>query len=59
MIVSMKIGPDGRIGVQIFPPACIAQHSAMPLDNDHWLAPEPIPHLRERMPNIAVIKLGG
>src|SRR5262245_58934628 len=57
MIVPVKVGPNGRIGIEVFASFAVAQHGAPPLDNDNRLASQPIPHLSERVPNVAVIQL--
>ena len=58
MIVAMQIGPNGGIGVQIFAPVTSRKHRAFAFDDDNRLALQPIAHLRKRMPDELVIKLG-
>ena len=58
MIVTVEVGPDGRVGVEILFAVDIAQHRALAFDNDDRLALEPVAHLRERMPDELVIELG-
>ena len=58
MVVAVKIGPDGRIGVEIFAAVYVAQHRALAGNDDQRLAPQPVAHLRERMPDVPVIKFG-
>ena len=57
MLMAVQVGPDGRIGVEIFAATHIAQHRAFAFDNHNRLAPQPVAHLRERMPDETVIKL--
>ena len=51
MIVAVQIGPDGGVGVEIFPAVHIAQHRAFACNDDNRLALQPVAHLRERMPD--------
>src|SRR5215510_12019751 len=57
MIMAVQVGPNGRIGIEIFPAFHIAQHRPLPFHNHNRFALEPIAHLRERMPEITVIQL--
>src|SRR5690242_11116894 len=57
-IVSVQVGPDGRIAVEIFATAHVAQHGPFTRDYDDWFAPEPVAHLREGMPHTRAIQLG-
>ena len=56
MTVAMQIGPNGGIRIQIFPALGIDQGRALPAGNDNRFAPQPIAHLRERMPQILLIQ---
>ncbi len=56
MIVSVEVGPDGRIGVEIFPTASVSKRRAFSFDNYNRLARQPVAHLRERMPDVRVIQ---
>ena len=56
MVVAVKVGPDGRVGVEIFPPTSIAEHCAFALANYNRLARQPVAHLGERMPDVRVIQ---
>src|SRR5262245_50189331 len=57
MPVSVQIGPNGGIGIQEFAAADVSQHGTMTFDDDDGLPFEPIAHLRERMPDVAMIKV--
>lgn len=57
MVVAMEIDPDGRIGIQVFSAMNILQQGSLPSTDHDGLAPEPIAHLCERMPNVPVIEL--
>src|SRR4051812_48662265 len=56
MIMPVEISPNGRIGIQIFLPVSIPQNRAIARSNDNRLALQPIAHLRERMPDIFMVK---
>ena len=56
MIVAVQVGPDGRVGVEIFPAINIAEERAFAFDNHNRLARQPVAHLRERMPDVRVIQ---
>ena len=53
----VKIGPDRRIRIEIFPPARVPQNRAFATGNHDRLFPKPILHLCERMPHVFVIQL--
>ena len=58
MIMAVKIGPDGGVGVEILAAMDILQHrSPAPRDHDGFTL-QPVLHLRERMPEVAMIQLG-
>ena len=56
MIVAVQIGPDGGIGVEIFAALNVAQHRALARHDHNRLAPQPVAHLRERMPDELLIE---
>ena len=58
MPVAVEIRPDGRVGIEITFAANIAQHGAVATGNDNRLAPLPVAHLRERMPDELAVELG-
>ena len=58
MLMPVQVGPDGRIGVEIFAAFRVAQHRAVAVRDDNRLARQPVLHLREGMPDVAVIKFG-
>ncbi len=58
MIVAVQVGPDGRVGIQIFAPANITQHCTLAGRDDNRLVLEPVAHLRERMPDKLAVELG-
>ena len=58
MIVSVEVGPDRGVGIQIFPAARISQQRPLPFNDDDGFALEPIPHLGERVPEVAVVEFG-
>ena len=58
MGVAVEVGPDGGVGVQILAAGGVAQHGAATVNNNNRRAPEPVPHLGEGMPDVAVIQLG-
>ena len=58
MLMAMEIRPDGRVGVEIFAAMHITQNGAFAFGNHNRLALQPVAHLRERMPDELVIKLG-
>jgi hypothetical protein len=51
MAMTVKIGPNRGIGVQILPSAGVAQDSAPATHDDNRLALAPLAHLREGMPD--------
>ena len=55
--MSMQVGPDGRIGVEVFFAANVAQHCALAGRDDNWLTSQPVAHLRERMPDELMVEL--
>ena len=58
MTVPVQIGPDGGIAVKVFTTARIAKNCALSGNDDDRFAIKPVVHLRERMPEIRMIKLG-
>ena len=56
MIVPMEVRPDGGIGIEILSSVDIPQDRALARHDDHGLAPQPVPHLREGMPDVCVIE---
>jgi hypothetical protein len=58
MIVSVQIGPDGRVGIKIFPPLRIPQPGAFAAYDYNRLALEPIAHLGEGVPDVTMIQFG-
>ena len=58
MVVPVQIGPDGGVGVEIFAAMHIPQHGALALHDDDRLALEPVAHLGERVPEVAVVEFG-
>src|SRR2546425_5864064 len=58
MIVPVQIGPNGGIGIEIFATAQITKYCALSGNDDDRLAIKPVAHLRERVPEIRMIKLG-
>ena len=56
--MAVEIRPDGRVSVEIGFAANIAQHRAIATGNDNRLAPLPIAHLREWMPDVLAVELG-
>jgi len=55
MIMSVQIGPDGGIGVEIFAALGVAKHCAPAAQDDDRIVPEPVAHLREGMPDVFLI----
>src|SRR5579862_5962669 len=51
----VQIRPDRRVRIQILAPLGIAQHRALARFNNDRLLGEPILHLRERMPEVAMV----
>ena len=58
MIVPVQVGPDGGVGIKILAAVHIVQHRAGAVRDDNRLARQPVLHLRERMPDVAVIEFG-
>ena len=58
MIVPVQIGPDGGIAVEIFATSHITEYRSLSGNDDDRLAIEPAAHLRERVPEVRVVKLG-
>jgi hypothetical protein len=54
----VEVGPDGRIGIQVLAPVGITQHRPVSGHDYNGLTLEPFLHLRERMPDVAMIELG-
>ena len=57
VIVAVKIRPDGRICIQILAAFDIPQHGAAAGGQHDGFPFQPVPHLGERVPNVAVIEL--
>ena len=59
MGVTVDIRPDGAVAVEILSPLNVDQPAAAPLDQDHRLMPRsaPVPHLREGMPQVALVSI--
>src|SRR5580698_4985690 len=57
MIVPVQIGPNGGVGVEKFAPASVAQDGALAGRDDNRLAPQPVAHLREGMPDVFLVEL--
>src|SRR5262249_15455908 len=58
MVMAVQIGPDGGIGVEIFAVVNIAEDGPLPFQDHNRLTLEPVAHLGERMPDVAVVELG-
>ena len=58
MIVAVEIRPDGGLGIEVFAAMDIFKDSAYAARDENRLASQPITHLRERMPDVLVIKFG-
>ena len=58
MIVPMKIGPDGGVGIEIFLAMDVPQKRALARDDDDWLGLQPVAHLCKLMPDVLVIEPG-
>jgi hypothetical protein len=58
MIVAVQIGPNGGIRVQVSSAMDILQDRSSTTRQDYWLLPEPILHLRKRVPDVFLIKSG-
>lgn len=56
MVVAVKIGPNGSVGVQVLSALHIAQHRPLARRDYDWLTRQPITHLGEGMPEIAMIQ---
>src|SRR5215469_16278788 len=56
MIVAVQIGPNGRIGVEIFAAFDVPEDGAFAGDDHNRLALEPVAHLREGMPDKLVVE---
>ena len=54
--MSVEVGPNGGIGVDVFPSVGVGDHGTVALKNQDGLALGPLLHLSERMPNMAQIK---
>src|SRR4026208_1245082 len=54
--VPVHITPEARNAIQIFSPVVVDQIMPLAAADDHGIFPQPFLHLRERMPNIAVIQ---
>ena len=57
MPVAVQVGPNGGIGIEKLAAFHVAQHRARAAGDDHRFAPEPVAHLRERMPDKLLIEL--
>ena len=58
MIVPVQIGPDGGIAVEIFATSHITEYCPLSGNDNDRLAIEPVAHLRERVPEVRVVKVG-
>ena len=58
VVVAVQVRPNGRIGVEILAAARVPEHGAAAGDDHNRLAPQPIPHLRKRVPDMGVIETG-
>ena len=58
MPVAVQVGPDGGVGIQVAAAVNIREPGALAGGDDDGFRAEPVAHLRERMPDVAVIKLG-
>jgi hypothetical protein len=58
ILMPMQVRPNRRIGIQVFSPSNVAQHSALAGGNDNRFTPQPVAHLREGMPDKPVIEFG-
>ena len=57
MPVSVQIGPDGSIGIQVGSTVNILQHRPFTCGDDDGLAFGPVRHLGERMPHVTTVQL--
>jgi hypothetical protein len=59
--VAVQIGPDRGVAIEVLAPILRLQHCAVPLDDDHRRVRGGIPvaHLREGMPKIGAVQVGG
>ena len=56
VIMPVKIGPNGRVGVDVLPSAHVPKQRALPALDDQRFALEPVAHLREGMPQMPLVK---
>ena len=56
VIVSVQIGPDRRIRIKVLAPLHVLEFGAGPTHDNDRLAFEPIAHLGEWMPDVALIQ---
>jgi hypothetical protein len=56
MIMSVQIRPDGGVRIEVRSTANVAKHRATTAGDDDGFASEPFAHLREGMPDEAVIE---
>ena len=58
VIVAVKVGPDRRVGVDVFPATDIPKQRPFAPLNEQRFASEPVAHLGEWMPEILLVELG-
>ena len=56
--MTMEIGPNGGVGIEVLPALHVAQDRPLPFDQHNGLGAQPVLHLGERMPDVLVIELG-
>ena len=56
MIVAVKIGPDGGVGVEILAAMDVLQHGSPALRDNDWLYLQPVLHLGEGMPDKLMVE---
>jgi len=56
VIVAVEVGPNRGIRVKIFASVNVPQHRAPACGDDHWLAFQPVTHLRKRMPDELMVE---
>ena len=58
MAMPVHVAPEGRHAVQVAPSAGVDQRAPLGLRDDERLLGEPVRHLRERVPEMAVVPAG-
>src|SRR5256885_14683801 len=58
MTMPMEIGPDRRVGIEVFPPPRIAQHRPVAFRDHNRFGLQPVAHLREGVPDVTMIESG-